>query len=392
MVRSGGFRALTRRDLHVGNEGASEQAGARAFFSGGRRRWGLGAAPRRRSGQGRAAGRCQIAALRLRAVLVCRALAAALASRDARGPPGHGAALVAHALDALALGAAGGPARITAGGVAVALDAGAARRIADPVPAATIGGARAGELAAAALGVAGARAAVRVDETLDAAAVPRITDAAGARAGVDALDARARHGLAARPVRRAVCIERALHAESAAIAGRVSRLGAVGVGDALHTQADLRVADALRLAGALARLGAALSAAAERLIAALARAAIGVAAALDADAADAGGAAPAAVLVDGALDAGAARAAGALARAIARLTALGGRPREVRKQLECPPLIQLARERDRPEHDGHGREPSHGSACSPHGCDADAGPPAISAASARAKPRGWRRR
>src|SRR5690606_25943712 len=170
----------------------------------------------------------------------------------------HGAALVARALDTLAFGAARRAARVGAGCVSVALDAQPARQVADGLSRIAVGGPGAGQAATPPPDVAGARVAVGVDEALDAAAVAQVAHAARAGAGVDALDAAPRAERTARPVRRAVAVDRALDAAPAALAGRAPRLDALGVDETLHTQAELDVAAALRLACAVAGLAAAL--------------------------------------------------------------------------------------------------------------------------------------
>jgi hypothetical protein len=148
-----------------------------------------------------------------------------------------------------------------------------------------------------------------------------------------------------------MCIDRTLDAPAPSVAGGVARLDTVGIGDALDTQSELGVAAALSLAGAVARFRAALRAAVQGVVAALIRAAIGGDAAFDADATDTRGFGGTAAFVHATLDTGSAGTHRAVARTVARLVALDGHARELRKQLERTPLVEVARERDGPEHD-----------------------------------------
>jgi hypothetical protein len=164
-----------------------------------------------------------------------------------------------------------------------------------------------------------------------------------------------------------MCIDRTLDAAAPSVARGVASLDTVGIGDALHTQAELGGAAALWLAGAVARFRAALGAAVQGVVAALIRAAVGGAAALDADAADTGRFGRATARVGGTLDTRAARARRALARTVAWLVTLDDHTRELRKQLERTPLVEVARERDGPEHDTDTGQTEQGATRSRHG-------------------------
>jgi hypothetical protein len=177
-----------------------------------------------------------------------------------------------------------------------------------------------------ALHVTRSSGAVRIGRALDAARLARVTHATvAALTRVDALDAGATAEVAARTIRRAVGVLRALCAHAAAITGGLARLAAVAVGQALHAHVELAAAAARRLPDAAALRVARQRAHREHVIAAPVYAAISRAPALDADVAQASWLATPAVGVDDTLDAVAARAVTALARAVALVTALGAR-------------------------------------------------------------------
>jgi hypothetical protein len=341
--------------------------------------------------RGRAAGCRQIAPHRIGAVLVTIALSAALIHGDARRFAGLAALLVGHALDALALGVASGPARrLVAVDVAEAFDTQSRRGVAGGLfrIAVRITGARS-PTATAPHVACPAGLAVTVVQALDAAAVSRVAHLARTLAGIDTLDALPTRDVAGRPVRRAMRIDQALDAAPPAIARGVSRLRAVAVADALHAHVELARAAAQRLPRAVARVATAQGAAREHVIAALVRRTVVGRAALDAHVALAGRLGGATVPVDQALAAGATGAKPTFARAIARVSTLERPARQRGKELQRAALIQVAAQRgDAKAEPGTQRSHGHGRAL--HGA---AGSASInSRASSRAKPSGCRSR
>jgi hypothetical protein len=249
---------------------------------------------------------------------------------------------VRRAFDALTIGVARGASRISATPIRGAFDAQARRGLTNGPHGIAVGRARTRHAAAATLHVTRAVLAVRVLQTVDTAPVPGVAHAARAVARIDTLDTRASGDVTARSVRRAVAVVQTLHAATAALTGRLARLGAIDIGQALNAQVELGRATTRWLARAVAGRGARQRAGGEHAVAALVARAISRGAALDAGVAHTRRLAAAAVRVDQALPAGATGAKSALTGAVARRTALDTRAVDLGKQLERAALIQVA--------------------------------------------------
>ena len=145
----------------------------------------------------------------------------------------------------------------------------------------------------------------------------------------------------------------ALHAAATAIARGVGRLGAIGVIEATHAHVQLVAAPCIGLPRAVARLDAREGADVEHVVATTIEATVFGGSALDTDVAVARRLAFLAVAVDQALHAGPARTERTFRRAILPALALHvGAGRDLRKQLERAPLIQVATQRRRAQKQG----------------------------------------